>query len=928
MYRLGFPVFVSIFQIKSAIFYHTFTNTQRMKLYYPILFLCGLFLTFSCTEEASDSETVSEEQVIPGDTTVYNIPKGFKIEKLYYPSSHEQGTWVAIAEGPNKTLFACDQRGDIYQFEMPGPDAVIDSVNVDSVDLNIGYAHGMLWAFNSLYVAVNRRWPSPEDIEEEPEKKDINGSGIYRLTDTDGDNKLDKMEMLLQLDGAGEHGPHNFLLGPDGKELYFIAGNHVLVPDALAQNSRVPNVWGEDNLFPAFPDARGHATEIKAPGGWIAKSTDQGSTWELYSAGYRNPFDFAFNGDGELFAFDADMEWDFGMPWYRPIRICHVTSGSSYGWRTGSGKWPVYYPDNLSPVVNIGQGSPTMLLSGQNLNFPAKYKEGLFAFDWSFGTVYFVGLQNNGSSYIGTKEEFFSGVPLPLTSAIAGSDGNLYFATGGRDLESNLYRLSYTGTETAAPKLTRYEDAENLRSLRKSLEAYHNKQDAAAIPLAWEHLKHPDRFVRFAARVALEHQPVKDWQDKIKTETDSDRIIQAALALARHGDKSLQAGIIDKLSSINNEELTKSKKLDLLRAYNLLFIRMGKPNSSQSTAFIEAWNQHFPSNDYAIDREISQLLVFVEDPLAVEKCLNLLEKHMKERTVTHPELLSEEVSSRSERYGPAIQDMLKKMPPTEATYYGTLLSHATAGWTESLRERYFLWFARVLDAKGGMSYKPFIENIRKQAMTNVPEDRKKYFEELSGVYTPEAIMASLPQPKGPGKEYYIGHISWKVKNELKEYSGDIAQGKLVYEAAYCGVCHRMQGEGGNMGPDLTQLHTRFKLNEMINAVFSPSEEISDQYAFTLFHLKDGKYMAGRILSEKDGKVTIMPNPYSSTITTEIAVDEIKRRELSAASPMPPGLLNRLNEEEVIDLFAYLMAGGDKEHYYYGGEKGKKEEEEK
>ena len=89
-------------------------------------------------------------------------------------------------------------------------------------------------------------------------------------------------------------------------------------------------------------------------------------------------------------------------------------------------------------------------------------------------------------------------------------------------------------------------------------------------------------------------------------------------------------------------------------------------------------------------------------------------------------------------------------------------------------------------------------------------------------------------------------------------------------------------------------------------------------------MKDGRKLAGRILSEKDGIVRIFQNPYTSTSTTELNDAEIEKRELSPVSPMPPGLLNRLNDQEIADLFAYLMAGGDKEHFYYGGEKGKEE----
>ena len=45
--------------------------------------------------------------------------------------------------------------------------------------------------------------------------------------------------------------------------------------------------------------------------------------------------DVAFNEDGEMLTFDADMEWDAGAPWYRPTRINHIISGADYGWRRG-----------------------------------------------------------------------------------------------------------------------------------------------------------------------------------------------------------------------------------------------------------------------------------------------------------------------------------------------------------------------------------------------------------------------------------------------------------------------------------------------------------------------------------------------------------------------------------------------------------------
>ena len=82
----------------------------------------------------------------------------------------------------------------------------------------------------------------------------------------------------------------------------------------------------------------------------------------------------------------------------------HVTSGSEFGWRTGNGKWSPLYPDNLPPVINIGQGSPTNFINGLNANFPEKYRKALFAFDWSFGIIYAIHLKPEGSTYSATSE--------------------------------------------------------------------------------------------------------------------------------------------------------------------------------------------------------------------------------------------------------------------------------------------------------------------------------------------------------------------------------------------------------------------------------------------------------------------------------------------------------------------------------------------
>ena len=861
---------------------------------------------FSCKKNEKDTLEEGLQEIS------FNLPDGFTLEEIYHPSANEQGSWVALAQGDQNKMFACDQYGTIYQFETPKNGETLSSKDIKPLALELGEAHGLLWAFNSLYVAVNKNWD--DEIPDDEEK----GSGIYRVTDTDGDGTLDKVSLLLKLEGSGEHGPHSFVLSPDGAHIYFIAGNHTLIPETVKQNSLLPTNWQEDNLFTPYLDARGHANDIKAPGGWITKFNEDGTSWELISAGYRNPFDIAFNTDGELFTYDADMEWDIGMPWYRPPRICHVTSGSEYGWRTGSGKWPAYYPDNLPAVHNLEQGSPTAVLSGSELNFPSRYRNGLLIMDWSFGTVYFIDLQPKGSSYTANREEFLSGTPLPLTDMIAGNDGNLYFATGGRRLDSRLFRLSYTGEENTE-LLTSTSTENNAREVRKQLEQFHKQVSPEAVSLAWEHLDSEDRFIRYAARLVLEHQPVKSWLSNYSNETNAQKIIEASIALNHQGGSEMQDIILKKLKEVPLDDLSAALQIDLLRAYTLNFIRMGQPGQEERIAISKTLNPLFPNENNSISKELAQILLYLNADGIVEKLLQQLEYHTEERTVTAGvEMLSEEASLRSEQYGPLIRDVIEKMPPSEAIYYGMLLSNAKKDWTKDQRKRYFLWFFDVLGANGGMSFKAYMENVRQQALANIPESERDFYSELSGSYSPSSAVADLPEPIGPGGNYSgndMGDIVW---GGLDGYEGTIEDGKRAFAAATCILCHRMGGEGGAAGPDLTQAHSKFNTYDLMFAIYSPNDEISDQYANTLFHLKNGNKVAGRIKSETDAEVILMPNPFNETYTTTITTNEIVKRELSPISPMPAGLLNRLNKEEIVDLFAYLKAGGNGNDKIYSG----------
>ena len=311
------------------------------------------------------------------------------------------------------------------------------------------------------------------------------GTGIHRLGDEDGDGVFEKVLHYTPTDSMGEHGPHAITRGPDGL-LYFNSGNHSHIKADIDPSSPVDATFRyEGELLPHFNDGRGHAAGIMAPGGEIYRSPDDGESWQRVVAGFRNEYDFAFNAAGELFSFDSDMEWDIGLPWYRPVRVAFCPPGAEFGWRNGSGKWPTYYYDSIPGLVNLGRGSPTGVTFYQDDKFPPEYRDAFLYCDWSQGRILASKPVKSGAGYRAGSTELVVGQPLNCTDIEVGPDGAVYFTTGGRGTLGGLYRVAFD----SAPKTTAVQGmpaVAHALSLPSPLSAYGRagivalKQDAGA----------------------------------------------------------------------------------------------------------------------------------------------------------------------------------------------------------------------------------------------------------------------------------------------------------------------------------------------------------------------------------------------------------------------------------------------------------------
>ena len=156
------------------------------------------------------------------ETTV-QLPPDFKAELLYTVPKAEQGSWVSMTVDNKGRLITCDQNGGLYRVTVP-PIGTSEGAKVEPLKMPngndgkpLGGAHGLLYAFGSLYLM----------------NSEMADKGLWRLRDTDGDEQFDKAEYLLKLDGRGEHGPHGIVVGPDGKSLFFVAGNLTKLPERV-----------------------------------------------------------------------------------------------------------------------------------------------------------------------------------------------------------------------------------------------------------------------------------------------------------------------------------------------------------------------------------------------------------------------------------------------------------------------------------------------------------------------------------------------------------------------------------------------------------------------------------------------------------------------------------------------------------------------
>jgi putative heme-binding domain-containing protein len=182
------------------------------------------------------------------------------------------------------------------------------------------------------------------------------------------------------------------------------------------------------------------------------------------------------------------------------------------------------------------------------------------------------------------------------------------------------------------------------------------------------------------------------------------------------------------------------------------------------------------------------------------------------------------------------------------------------------------------------------------------------------------LDAWLQDPQAPADP--LGNTRPLVKNwtveDLRDsmqsvpHGDSLSNGARIFQEATCVQCHKLHGQGGAVGPELTDVFTRWKGDRLgvLREMLEPSHRIDPQYAVHSFILADGRVLSGLIKAEDKKTISVLENPEIPQ-PIQVQRSDIEETVRSSHSMMPKGLLDRFTRDEIIELLSYLeqAAGG-------------------
>ena len=207
------------------------------------------------------------------------------------------------------------------------------------------------------------------------------------------------------------------------------------------------------------------------------------------------------------------------------------------------------------------------------------------------------------------------------------------------------------------------------------------------------------------------------------------------------------------------------------------------------------------------------------------------------------------------------------------------------------------------------------------------ESRVLFLETIEYLADPEGYLAAHPlevhdallKDRRPRTEWKLEDLAGAVEGMSAGRS--FGNAKQMFTVASCVACHKLNGAGTQIGPDLAKLEPKYQAMDILKEVLDPSAKINEKFQTYTFVTDSGRVVTGLVLEETKDLVKVIENPLAKAEPVVLKKSEIDQREKAKASIMPKGLLDKLSREEILDLIAYIAARGDEHNMLFEGGEG-------
>lgn len=685
---------------------------------------------------------------------------------------------------------------------------------------------------------------------------------VVLLQDTDHDGVSDKQDELLRLETKDDY-PHNALSGiardVDGSLIVGLGENH---GDAYrltgADGTVIKDGGGQDGFFRMTADGKGVTR---------------------FARGVWNPFSVCVLADGRIFAVDNDPD---ASP---PCRLLHVVPGGDYGYLYQYGRagthplqaWNGELPGTLPMVCGVGEG-PTAIVP---------HAGGLWVTSWGDHRIERYGLVPRGASYGAKRDVIVQGDAnfRPTGMAVA-PDGSLYFADWVlRDYpvhgRGQIWRLVLPRDDISKSFPPRTPEDVAAEKNPSSL----TKDPFALARQAWE-ISHSDHIEELASAISKETGvPIlyrRHWEIlaalRWHSTPQAEAVLRACLtdkndatrlfAVRWIADERITALRNDVAKLLDGPQTSPQLYLALLGAVDWLDHEPSQRGAEITDALLvrELKNEKRSSGVHAL---ALRMLSPDDKFLTSDRLREYLQADDKQ-------LRSEAIRSLALRSNAKRGGLLAEVAVDESQS-DSVRAEAIAGLAPFTEDSSLIKVLRTFaDSKNSM--------LRREA------DR--------------ALRLSTGSPPSETKPASSDGAAWR---KVLEQPGDAESGRRLFFSAVgprCGVCHKYDGRGGNVGPDLTAISRSATRERIITSILQPGQEIAPDYQPWMLVTSDGKTYTGLRLPKPgdNGKEDYIDSTGHVFTLSSASIEE---RRAATTSIMPDNLQSTLSIDDLRDLVTFL-----------------------